>query len=90
MPLPALHSLHLGATTMLVFVVIALLFLALQGTVLRRVVRAILSSAPAQPVRKAPPTGQAVRSAPATVFGLAPAAAELEDPAPAPSLPPPP
>lgn len=90
MPLPALHSLHLGATTVLLFVVTALLFLALQGTVLRRVVRAILSSAPAQPARKAPRTGRAVLSASATVLGLAPAAAELEDPAPAPSLPPPP
>ncbi len=54
MPLPVLPPLHLGATTVLLLVGIAVLFLALQKAVVRRAIKALLSSAPDRPDADAP------------------------------------
>lgn len=64
MPLPVLEPLHLGATTVLLLVGIVALFLALQRAVVRRAIKTILSSAPAQPGQSARPDTASATPAP--------------------------
>jgi|GEM_PF-4756489 len=89
MPIPTLQHPPLNGTTVLLLVGIAMLVIALQRTVVRRFIKAILSPAADQPGRNAQSAGLSALSAPPAVHVVAPAAPDREAASSTPSVPPP-
>ena len=87
MPILALHPPHLSASTVLLLVMVAALFVALQNSVIRRCISSIVSNTPARPDRPSltsPPSF--ARSAGATALTPPPPASPAPDhPEPPPS-----
>ncbi len=85
MPLPVLQPMHLSATTVLLLLGIAAIFLALQKAVVRRLIKTLLSSAPAKPAERAPAVNVSVIPSPLASDAATPAATDSRGATPGPA-----